>query len=125
MKIRIKGNSIRIRLSRTEVSNFGKIGYIEEHTEFGGGVLLTYALSRTTEGTGLTAVCLNNKITMYMPADMAAKWVDTEEVGFSNNMEIGEGKSLFLLLEKDFKCIDSSVPEDQSDNYDNPLHTCN
>jgi hypothetical protein len=30
------------------------------------------------------------------------------------------GKELFLLLEKDFVCLDETI-EDQSDNYPNPL----
>ncbi len=124
MKIRIKGNSIRIRLSRTEVDNLGKKGYVEEQTEFGGGVSLIYALASSAQFNSLTASFSRNKITMFMPVDMVTEWTTTEKVGYSNDLEIGDGKQLFLLLEKDFKCIDSSVNEDQSDNYDNPLHTC-
>ena len=41
-------------------------------------------------------------------------------VGLENEMEIAPGKILYLLLEKDFKCLDNTT-EDQSDNYPNPL----
>lgn len=34
MKIRIKGNSIRYRLTKTEVETFSKVGFYEEKTEF-------------------------------------------------------------------------------------------
>lgn len=124
MKIRIRGNSIRIRLSRTEVDNFGKEGYVEEHTSFGAGMQLTYALERKAGIDQLGATFTNNKVTMLVPDAIATEWTTTETVGYNNNMDIGNGQQLFLLLEKDFKCIDSSVNEDQSDNYENPLHTC-
>ena len=124
MKIRIKGNSIRIRLSRTEVDTLGREGYLEELTEFGGNVVFRYALQSKQDIVSLSAGFEGNTMSMFVPADMVAEWVSTEKVGYSHHMDIGEGKQLFLLLEKDFKCIDSSVDEDQSDNYDNPLHVC-
>ena len=36
---------------------------------------------------------------------------------------IGKGKDLFLLIEKDFVCLDHTF-EDQSDNYPNPNKLC-
>ena len=35
MKIRIKGNSLRYRLTKTDVENFDRDGYLEESTNFG------------------------------------------------------------------------------------------
>ena len=43
MKIRIKGNSVRVRLTRSEVDHFAETGYLEESTEFGNSHFL-YAL---------------------------------------------------------------------------------
>lgn len=119
MKIRIKGNSIRIRLTRSEVDRFGKEGHIEEHTNFG-EAFLTYALQKTTESNSLQAAFENNTVTMLMPQSWAEEWVETERVGYESNMPIGNGEELYLLLEKDFVCLDNTT-EDQSDNYPNPL----
>jgi uncharacterized protein DUF7009 len=121
MKIRIKGNSLRIRLTRPEVDFFGTGGYLEEKTNFG-KTALTYALKSKTGITELSADFSDNKITMFIPEQFAKKWITTEKVGYENEMEIGDGKKLFLLLEKDFKCLDNTT-EDQSDNYENPLAT--
>lgn len=118
MKIRINGNSVRIRLSKSEVDRFGKEGYIEEHTNFGSGKL-TYALA-TTDKENMHALFEGSKITMYLPAPKAVDWVNSQKVGYDANMDIGEGEVLYLLLEKDFKCLDNTM-EDQGDNYDNPL----
>ena len=124
MKIRIKGNSIRIRLTRTEVETFGREGYLEERTVFGEGNVFTYALARYHTHATLGADFSNGKITMLVPASMAEEWATSDVVGFSDNVPLDNGGSLFLLLEKDFKCIDGDVTEDQSDNYENPLHAC-
>lgn len=118
MKIRIKGNSVRLRLSKSEVDTFGKQGYIEERTLFGNAVL-TYALKSTTH-CDMSADFEDNKVTMYLPDTKAKEWVETQKVGFDANMDLGDGNELYLLLEKDFQCLDNSI-EDQSDNYENPL----
>ena len=124
MKIRIKGNSLRIRLSRTEVDNFGKTGYLEEKTEFGNSTFV-YALQNVTDGSALSASFNGTKITMNVPAPITREWTSTDKVGFDSQMDTGHGKQLFLLLEKDFKCVDAPPNEDQSDNYEHPTLTCN
>ena len=123
MKIRIKGNSVRVRLSRSEVDQFGREGYLEEKTEFGSSSF-AYALQRTNDGDNLSANFIDGKMTLLVPELIANEWVTTEKVGYDNNMDIGGGKTLFLLLEKDFKCIDAPPYEDQSDNYEHPNITC-
>ena len=123
MKIRIKGNSIRIRLSRSEVDSFGKEGYLEERTEFGNGEFI-YTLQSRDNADALSATFTDGKITMIVPAAITREWTTTEKVGYEHNMDIGEGKQLFLLIEKDFKCIDAPPGEDQSDNYEHPTKVC-
>lgn len=113
MKIRIKGNSLRYRLTRSEVTALAAQGYIEEKVNFG-ATALTYALQRIVAGT-LQAFFENNKITLYMPDRMVEEWANTDRVGFQSRES-----ELHLLIEKDFTCLDN-VEEDQSDNYPNPL----
>lgn len=122
MKLRIKGNSVRLRLSKTEVANFAKQGYLQEITEFGNTQLI-YALAKNTVINQLSAKMEANKITVEMPADIATNFTDTDEIGFQNQYAIHENLSLFLLVEKDFVCIDNTF-EDQSDNYPNPNAVC-
>lgn len=113
MKIRIKGNSLRYRLTQSDVEKFTKNGYIEEVIDFGSQAL-TYALQQNKLN-NLSVVFENNKITLMMPEKMVKEWDLTDRVGFEY-----QDNSLFLLVEKDFKCLDN-VAEDQSDNYPNPL----
>lgn len=120
MKIRIKGNTLRLRLSRTEVDNFGTHGYWEETTHFGKNNLV-YAIRRTDSGL-IEASFDDNKITVNIPEKISAEWVNSNMVGFNNAATASD--TLAILVEKDFKCIDANEIEDQSDNYDNPRQVC-
>ncbi len=121
MKIRIKGNSIRIRLSQTEVDNFASLGYLEEHTQFI-DAQLTYALA-SADVKEVSAKMEGSKITVQVPTAIAHNWTSTEQVGFENKMSLGHEKSLFILVEKDFVCLDNTF-EDQSDMFPNPNAIC-
>ena len=122
MKIRIKGNSIRIRLTKSEVDYFGSTGYLEEKTQFG-NTELVYALRSKAGIDEINAVYEGNTITVNLPEALKKEWIDTNITGFENKMDIGGGRQLFLLIEKDFVCLDNTF-EDQSDNYPNPNAVC-
>lgn len=122
MKIRIKGNSIRIRLTQTELKTFADSGYIEEATEFIDNKLF-YALASSKHVTELSAQMVGNKITLLVPENIAQNWITTDLVGFENKFDIGNEKKLFLLVEKDFVCLDNTF-EDQSDMFPNPNAVC-
>jgi hypothetical protein len=42
-------------------------------------------------------------------------------VGISADVDVSLGKKLDVLIEKDFRCLDPLVAEDQSDAFENPL----
>ncbi|MBS1780685.1 MAG: hypothetical protein JST70_15250 [Bacteroidetes bacterium] len=119
MKLRIKGNSIRLRLTKSEMERFDKEGYIDERTEFSTQNLV-YALQQY-DGANLSADLENGALTVYMPAALAHEWANSQKVGFEYEHELANGKKLYILIEKDFKCLDENITEDQSDQYDNPL----
>lgn len=114
MKIRIKGNSLRYRLTRSEVEQFKHEGFLKEICQFPDDNHLTYVLQRSAED-ALKASFKNNIIILLVPEKLADEWTDTDKVGVA-----GEDGPLQLLIEKDFKCLEN-VAEDQSDNYPNPL----
>jgi hypothetical protein len=113
MKLRIKSNSLRYRLTRSDVDTLSREGYLEDQINFP-GTPLVYAI-QLTDGQELTSSYIDNKITMSMSRKMILEFVDSDRAGFKNN-----NGGLELLVEKDFTCLDE-VDEDQSDNYPNPL----
>lgn len=122
MKIRIKGNSVRFRLTKSEVEALCKNGVFEEKTVFEEDVF-KYAVKMDADGNALRAEFKNQKITLWLPEKYGKDWHQNEQVGFENTMKLGNGQELHLLLEKDFVCLDNTT-EDQSDNYPNPKAIC-
>lgn len=113
MKIRIKGDSIRYRLTRPEVEEFAVTGMIKEATHFNSKTL-TYVLQKSNDSR-IRVDFTDDTIIVLMPGIMAEEWTATERVGFENDQDTPA-----VYIEKDFKCLDN-VAEDQSDNYPNPL----
>lgn len=122
MKIRIRGNFVRFRLTQSEVKEISEKGFYQETTAFdlGAGQVFTYRLEAVEGITQLQAALSHNTITMQMPANEALTWYANDKIGFENDIDNGTPSPLHLLLEKDFACLDETV-EDQSDNYPNPL----
>lgn len=118
MKIRIKGNSIRFRLTKSEVETLAQTGYYKEETPFGGKTFM-YAIKADPDTPELNADFVNDTITMYLNGHKALAWADNEIVGYSSEIKTSRGTTLSLLLEKDFVCMDNTA-EDQTDNYPNP-----
>jgi hypothetical protein len=128
MKIRISGNSIRLRLSQSEVRVFTETGEVLEHVRFGASPsdVLTYALKRT-DAAEMSASFINNRITVLVPAEQGDTWAYAEqEVGMEHLFRHtpGEGGSLRILVEKDFKCLAERPAEDENDNFPNPNLSC-
>jgi len=118
MKIRIKGNSIRFRLTQSEVKQLSETGSITETTEFGSNTF-HYQVELTTSVKNLEASYSNAKMVIVVPETDGKNWFHNNTVGFEHEMQLPGGKKLHLLLEKDFTCLENRA-EDQSDNYPNP-----
>ncbi|MEO0570999.1 MAG: hypothetical protein AAF039_04790 [Bacteroidota bacterium] len=118
MKIRIKGNSLRFRLTKKEVETFSKTGSFTERTYFRSKAF-TYALIAKNGIPELEADFVNDTITIYFPKSEQEGWARSDRVGYSNSVNWNDNSNLSLLVEKDFTCLDHTV-EDQSDNYPNP-----
>ena len=122
MKLRIKGNSIRIRLTKTEVSLLANTGFLQEQTNFVNNTF-TYALQAVDDADTLSAKMEGNTITIFVPTSFTKEWPENSVVGINASMPVNNDNSLYLLLEKDFVCLNETT-EDQSDNYENPNTTC-
>ena len=122
MKLRIKGNSIRLRLSKPEVEKLAVAKYLEERTSFGNNTF-SYALQSKDGGEKLSADFDGGKITVFIPEVFIKDWAVNNVTGFNTREQVNDTTSLYILVEKDFKCVDETT-EDQADNYENPYKTC-
>lgn len=125
MKIRIKGNSIRLRLSQVEVACFKRDGIVKEETHFGkGNPQFLYALVSDENIENITAVFQNSEIRVIVPEALMTNWTDTDLVGISAKMPLEDEQFLSILVEKDFKCLTVREGEDETDNFPNPNSVC-
>lgn len=123
MKLRIRGNSVRLRLSRSEVEAFARDGRVEDSARFGPGASLSYALERSSGG-AVSARLEGVGVVVSIPGEMAATWCESEQVGIEGEHPCGEGESLKILVEKDFTCLKTRSGEDESDAFPNPHDHC-
>ena len=126
MKLRIKGNSIRLRLLRSEVEHFAAAGQISETLEFGPGPsnFLRYTLLVSPEAKTTAAQLRGNEIVIAVPELLARNWTTSEMVGFDTEQSIGNGETLSILVEKDFACLDRPDDPDLADAFPNPNLEC-
>ena len=121
MKLRIKADSLRLRLSRSEVAKLLAGDCLEETIHFTPAPVakFTYALQRETSLSRPNVQYSNNKLTILIPAERANAWGVTDQVGIAEDIGLGNLGSLSLLIEKDFACLDRSE-EDNEDTFPNP-----
>jgi hypothetical protein len=122
MKLRIKGNSLRLRVSRSELARFQAGGRIEETIHFTASpeATLTYALESAFKSSPVSVRYGSREVTVILSKDRARIWGAQNEVGVYTTLELGTAGSLEVAVEKDFACLDRS-DEDNSDTFANPV----
>ena len=118
MKLRIRDDSIRLRLSQSEVARVADGQGVHSHTRFPNGCMLGYAIE-TSSGEAITARLADSVITVHVPMAIAADWAAAEEVSLSAEQPL-EGGVLSVLIEKDFECLDPRTGDEDSDAFPNP-----
>ena len=119
MKLRIKGSSLRLRLTQGEIRQLAAGRPVEENVVFAPRSTLTYRLRRDAEVPEITATYAGNLIEIRLPDRAALQWCDTEQVGLERAQPIPGGE-LRIALEKDFACLAPRAGEDESDNFPHP-----
>lgn len=124
MKLRILGDSLRLRLSQSEVKQFGDTGRVEQSIRFGPDSVMTYAIEH---GGGVGEMCASfegSTVTVRMPSSVAQAWVGTDEVSLRGDQPLDGGDPLSLLIEKDFKCAIPRPGEEDYDGFKHPTGGC-
>ena len=121
MKLRIRGNSIRLRLLRAEVEALGRQETITETTRLGpdSSDKFSYSLKTHSPEPEILVHWSKGCLQVTIPAELAHALVHTQEVSISQEIAFGQ-EALAVLIEKDFKCLTARPGEDESDNFENP-----
>ncbi|MBL4675140.1 MAG: hypothetical protein JKY70_02885 [Mucilaginibacter sp.] len=113
MKICVSNNSVKYRLTPSEVEAFAHDGLYKEKVQFGDDSL-TYAIQRTAEAK-ISVSFKNNIIALLVPEKIADEWTATDKISLQASQD-----DLLLSIEKDFDSPDV-VNENHSSNFINPF----
>ncbi len=120
MKVRIRGNSIRLRLKRAEVDRIASGQSIEERTQFTGSVLISrLEVSTHTE---FSASFDGDTIVVRVPETAIPRWAGGDEVSLYDEQSAPQSGHLTILIEKDFSCLEPGHHRDCEDDEDTFPH---
>ncbi len=120
MKLRIKDNSIRLRLTRSEVDALRDECVVASATGFPGGRQLRYRVESSPASVNPAAFFSDNAVTIRLPETSVVSWAGTEQVSMSGEQVLDDGSRLQILVEKDFVCLTEREGEDESDMFPHP-----
>lgn len=118
MKLRIQGNSLRLRLNQSEVAQFSKTGFVEDRIQFGPGAKFVYTLEASSSLPEPQASYQDSWLRVEIPAAAAKEWYTTDRVSLSGEQPIEAGQVLSILIEKDFQCVHGDRDPDA---FPNPI----
>jgi len=119
MKLRIKGNSIRFRLTQSEVKIVEQTGLVKDQTKFSNSISLEYEIKAVTGLEYVEPIYSENKITLKVNESLIRDWAHSDQVTISSTFDFSSDENLTILIEKDFKCL-SPRDEDESDMFPHP-----
>jgi hypothetical protein len=126
MKLRLKGNSIRVRLDRRDLGRLIDEGRVDDAVRFGPGLAFAYAVEvGPAPRERPNASYADGRLTIRIDPEDAEGWLAGDRVGFDHQQPV-DGGAVRVLLEKDFACIDRPPGEEPDDAFafSNPALVC-
>lgn len=120
MKLRIRGDSLRLRLTRGEVHALRETGRVSETIHFGARALDYVLCSADVDAP--EARFVGDRIEVALPHATARSWAEGDEVGIEAEQRVDQG-ALRLLIEKDYQCLtprEGREREDDTDAFPHP-----
>jgi hypothetical protein len=102
MQLILENNRILIRCEEDDVQRWYKNGLVEEAVRFGEsfGDKLVYALRYSHSYDRMHVTLMANELQVFVPKTLALGFCSGERDAFAEVIDIGEGRELFLRVEK-------------------------
>lgn len=120
MKLRIRDNSVRLRLERGEVDALRDKGLVIARTGFPGGREFQYLVESSPASVSPGAFFSANAVTVRLPEKTVLAWANSEQVSIVGEQILDDGEPLSILVEKDFTCLAPREGEDDADMFPHP-----
>jgi hypothetical protein len=123
MKLRIKDNTLRLRVSRSDLDLLIQNGRVNSTIYFSGNAedKWTYAIEMRSNMDSATLRYRPTEVLVLVPDADAKAWAGSDQVGIYASCQLGQGQRqrLEILVEKDFACLDLSDAQNE-DTFPNP-----
>ena len=118
MKLRVRDQSVRFRLSPEDVAALGRGESVIAVLRLGPDLHISYGLRVCSEEV-ISVEQVQSGVIIECPRGSIERLAHTEEVGFERVIKLAGGDSLSVLVEKDFQCL---IPrgEDDGTTFPNP-----
>jgi hypothetical protein len=100
MKLSIRGNHIRLAVSKTELAQLADTGKADNVVRFSSEQGLRYGIEVRPSG-AVTATFTGDSILVTLPKSRLDLWLRRDEKSIEGSQPIGGGKVLQIVLEKD------------------------
>ena len=122
MKLRMRGNALRLRLLRDEVDALAKGARIVETVAFGPSPApcFEYAIKSESTRAAVHATFNGHCVEVVVPMAIAQQWAGSEQVGIECRQPCAEGQLLEILIEKDFACLEPREDDEDNGTFANP-----
>ncbi|MBX9601628.1 MAG: hypothetical protein K2X35_11500 [Bryobacteraceae bacterium] len=118
MKLRLKDNTVRVRITQSELRGLINSGWIESRTDFAPGQSLSYRLLASQDDV-VSAAMDAGAIRIEIPRARLLEWAAKSDLSLSAG-NFWPGGSVQLLIEKDLGCAKPRPGEDPAEAFPAP-----
>jgi hypothetical protein len=122
MKLRIKGNLLRLRVTRSELARLSAGETVEEAIHFAPEptAVFRYSLVSSPETDQVGIRYRDGEVIVAIAPEQLRAWSEESQIGIYATLHLGPAGPLEIAVEKDFACLDGR-DEDNRDAFANPL----
>ncbi len=114
MKLRVRHNFLRLRLTQNEVAQLRDTGIVRESIDFSADQHLIY-LIEASDKAETYAQFQDGVVSVAVPRGMVKSWADGQQVGIEAQQD-----TLRIAVEKDFACVHPADEDENRDTFPHP-----
>ena len=120
MKLRFRGNTIRLRVNQREVKDLAAGTPLTEQVHFPDECALSYTLQ---QGARPDASFRDGRIVVAVPSEQIRQWAAGNDIGIYFELA-ADGARLKVAIEKDLECVEGGPEEYDADAFPRSGKNC-
>ncbi|MFK8054327.1 MAG: hypothetical protein AB8F65_15265 [Woeseiaceae bacterium] len=120
MKVRLRGHTIRCRLTQSEVQQLAAAQIVTQRCQLSASMALSFTLVSVADSIRNAVVVNDLTVTLSVREADVLQWASTDQTGLSFVQENGSEPSLTVNIEKDFACLKPRTGGDDDDCFVHP-----